>query len=187
MPKQITLVRHAKVLIEDKQRIKASQMPNWIDAYNHAFVDSTLPSMEMVEQLRLADVVLASSLSRTHDTLKLLDITPSKTLSLFDEAEIPKSSKIPMIKLYPKIWLVVLRMMMLLGIGKESESFLASKSRAKEAVKYLIKLTSIDEKVALMGYGGINWLIAKALEKEGWTCVKNTKSSKNWGYRVYEK
>jgi len=182
----ITLIRHAKVLAKEDTKLYASEMPQWVEYYNTAPIDETLPKSEVIQHIKSANVVVASSLSRTHDSLALLGVEPSVRDSIFDEVEVPEG-KIPYIKLYPRQWLVILRLMMFVGIGKRSSSLKASKSRAVQAANELIVLTQSNENVALMGHGGMNWLIAKALEKEGWNCVEDGHSSKNWGYKVYEK
>ena len=53
-----------------------------------------------------------------------------------------------------------------------------------DTADYLITLAKTKQSVALMGHGGMNWLISKALEKEGWVCVDDAHSRKNWGYIV---
>jgi len=181
----ITLIRHAKVLAKEDERLYASQLPKWIEHYNMAPIDKSLPKDGVIDQIRSSDVVVVSSLSRTHDSLALLGIKPSVIDSVFDEAEVPFGN-IPYIKLYPRQWLVVLRLMMLVGIGKGSSSLKASKARASRAAKELILLAKKKQSVALMGHGGMNWLISKELEKLGWVCVEDVDSSRNWGYRVYK-
>ena len=152
-------------------------------AYDTAPIEETLPQSAVVHQIKSANVVAASSLSRTHDSLALLGIEPNVSDSVFNEAEVPLG-KIPYIKLYPHQWLVVLRLMMFVSMGKGSSSLKASKSRASQAADYLITLAKTKQSVALMGHGGMNWLISKALEKEGWVCVDDAHSRKNWGYIV---
>ena len=181
----ITLIRHAKVLAQEDTKLHASEVPEWVEHYNTAPVEETLPKDTVIQQIKRANIVVASSLSRTHDSLALLGVEPSMRDSVFDEAEVPLG-KIPYIKLYPRQWLVVLRLMMLVGMGKGSSSLKASKSRAVKAENDLIALAQTKQSVALMGHGGMNWLIAKALEKEGWSCVEDGHSSKNWGYKVYK-
>jgi broad specificity phosphatase PhoE len=181
----ITLIRHAKVLATEDKKLYASEVPKWVKHYNEAPIEETLPKDAVIRQIKRANVVVASSLSRTYDSLALLGVEPSVRDSVFDEAEVP-FGKIPYIKLYPRQWLVVLRLMMLVGMGKGSSSFKASKSRAVKAENDLITLAQSKQNIALMGHGGMNWLIAKVLEKEGWSCVEDVYSSKNWGYKVYE-
>jgi len=182
----ITLIRHAKVLATEDKKLYASEVPKWVEHYNIAPIEETLPEDTVIQQIKRTNVVVVSSLSRTHDSLALLGAEPSIRDSVFDEAEVPLG-KIPYIKLYPRQWLVVLRLMMLVGMGKGSSRLKASKSRAVKAANDLIALAQSKQSVALMGHGGMNWLIAKALEKEGWACVEDAYISKNWGYKIYEK
>lgn len=77
--------------------------------------------------------------------------------------------------------------MMLLHIGKNSTVFKESKTRAKEASEHLVYLSNTYGNIALMGHGGMNWLISKELERLGWTCAEDAQSSKNLGYKVYTK
>jgi len=182
----ITLIRHAKVLAKEDKKLHAFEVQQWVEHYNTAPIVETLPQSAVIQQIKHANVVVASSLSRTHDSLALVGVKPSVKDSVFDEAEVPPG-KIPCIKLYPRQWLVVLRLMMLVGMGKKSSSLKASKSRASKAANDLIVLAQTKHSVVLMGHGGMNWLIAKALEKEGWDCAEDAHSSKNWGYKVYEK
>lgn len=183
---QITLIRHAKVLIENKRKIPASQMKAWVEEYNHAPIDKMLPSKEIISLIKNADIVLASSLSRTNDSLDVIGINPQEKNSLFDELDLPTAEG-TFLKLHTKTWLVILRLMMLLGFGKNSLVFKESKNRAKKASEYLVALANTHESVTLIGHGGMNWLMGRVLEKTGWICVEDVKSAKNWGYKIYTK
>lgn len=184
MVKQIILIRHAKVLIDNKNKLKASQMRAWVDEYNHAPIDNTLPTQELITQIKSADILLASSLPRTRDSLAVIGVCAHEENALFDEAEIPEA-KGNFLRLHPKHWLVILRLMMLVGIGKKSQSFKASKHRAKEAAGYLHTLSTQHENVVLMGHGGMNWLMGKALESLGWNLREKHGANANWSYKVY--
>jgi len=181
----ITLIRHAKVLADESQKMYASQVPKWVEHYNHAPIANTLPNSSVVRQIKEAKLIVASRLSRTSDSLKLLGIKPHITDSLFNEAEVPFVN-IPYIKLSPRHWLIVLRLMMFVGIGGSSSTLKASKARASEATKLLIKFAKEHKSVALMGHGGMNWLISKELEKSGWCLIENNNSNRNWGYKIYK-
>ncbi len=183
---QITLIRHARVLLDNTQKITASQMNAWVEAYNYAPIDITLPSKEVVSHIKCADMVLASTLSRTSDSLAVTEVEPTEKNSLFDEIDLPQA-KGTWLKLSSKTWLVLLRLMMLSGFGKKSKVYTEAKQRAKRASEYLMNLANTHESVALMGHGGFNYLLDKELKKLGFRCVEKNNSSKNWGYRVYEK
>jgi len=182
---QIILIRHAKVLLDNTQKITASQMNIWVEAYNHAPIDIILPSKEVIRHIKEADVVLASSHSRAADSLAVIGVEPTEKNSLFDEIDLPEA-KGTWLKLSSKTWLVLLRLVMLLGFGKKSKVYTKAKQRSKRASEYLVALSNKDESVALMGHGGMHWLVGKELERLGWKCVKQGGGSKNWSYKVYE-
>jgi len=181
---KIILIRHAKVLLDNTQKISSSQMNTWVEAYNHAPIDTTLPSKEVIHYIKGADVVLASSLSRTFDSLSVIEVEPTEKNSLFDEIDLPQA-KGTWLKLSSKTWLLLLRLMMLAGFGKKSKVYTEAKQRAKRASEYLIHLANTHESVALMGHGGMHWLVSKELERRGWECVEQSGGSKNWGFKVY--
>jgi len=159
-------------------------MNTWVEAYNHAPIDTTLPSKEVIRHIKEANILLASSLSRTSDSLAVIDVAPTEKNILFDEIALPEV-KGTWLKLSAKTWLVLLRLMMLAGFGKKSKVYTEAKQRAKEASEYLIHLANKHERVALMGHGGMHWLVGKELQRLGWKCVKQGGGSKNWGYKVY--
>ncbi len=182
--KQITLIRHAKVDIDNNTKITASQMQEWVKNYNQASIDNTLPTKEIITQIKKANYITASTLPRTTDSLKLISITPDEISHLFDEADIPDTN-IGFVKLRPKNWLIFLRILMLLGVGKDDKSFVKTKQRAKEASKKLIDLAKLHKNVVHMGHGGLNYLIKKELLSNGWELVRKNGGNDNWGYQVF--
>ncbi len=182
---QIVLIRHAKVLLSNTQKITASQMNAWIGAYNNASIDTTPPSKEVIHYIRSANIVLASNLSRTTDSLAVIGVEPTEKNSLFNEIDLP-DAKGTWLKLSSKTWLILLRLMMLSGFLKKSKMYREAKERAKKASEYLIALGNQYKNIALMGHGGMHWLVSKELERFGWECVEQGGGSKNWGYKVYQ-
>ena len=160
-------------------------MKAWVEEYNHAPIDKTKPNQEVIALVKNADVVLASSLSRASDSLDLIDVVPTEKNSLFDEIDLPSTNG-TFLKLHTKTWLIILRFLMLSGFGKKSKVYKESKLRAIRASDYLIELAKKHKSIALMGHGGMNWLLGKALVKLGWECVEQGGGSKNWGYKVYD-
>ena len=184
---QLILIRHAKVLMPEEKKICADEMAAWVEAYDRAEIDRTAQlDHTLIEQLKETGVIVASALPRTKASLEMIGITPSECHPLFNEAEIPEV-KGRLLKLYPKSWLRLLRVMMLLKVGKKGHMLSAVKRRAEEACLYLEALIEQYGSVALMGHGGMNWIMGKILEKRGWVCVNEKNSSRNWGYKVYEK
>ena len=184
--KQIIFIRHAKVDIDNSQKIDSVSLKNWVEAYDTANIHAdSLPSEETIAMSKNADVVLTSLLKRAIDSAQVLDVAVYENNAIFNEALIPEV-KIPFFKLKPKTWLVILRVMLLFGVGKKDTSLQASKQQAKDASKRLLELTNEHDSVVLVGHGGMNWLIRKEFLKEGWSLESNA-SNKNWGMTVLKR
>ena len=184
--KQITLIRHAKVDIDNSKKINSLLLKTWIDAYDTAPIHTeSLPSKETVALVQNANVVLTSTLRRAIDSAKVLGVEVDEKNELFNEADIPEVN-MPYVKLKPKSWLVILRLMLLFGLGKKDASLKASKKQAMLAVEHLLSLSEEHENIVLVGHGGMNWLIGKALVKKGWE-LEGKMSHENWGATILKK
>lgn len=184
--KQITLIRHAKVNIDNAKKINAYALQKWVKEYDVAPIhNKSLPSDATITLAKSADVVLTSSLKRAIDSASVLGLEVHEKNELFNEAAIPEVS-IPYLKLKPKVWLVILRVLLILGLGKKNNSLKASKAQAKQAAQRLIAMSKEYKHVVLIGHGGMNWLMAKALLKEGWV-LEGKGSYENWGVSVFRK
>ncbi len=183
--KQIILIRHAKVDIDNIQKISSLSMKNWVKAYDMADICSeSKPTQKTIDVVKNTDVIVTSSLKRAIDSLNSLGADIYESSAIFNEASIP-DVHIPFLKFKPKTWLVILRVFLLFGVGKKDASLKASKLQAKEAVKRLLELADAHENVVLVGHGGMNWLIRKVLMKEGWILEPDASSS-NWGLTVFK-
>ena len=184
--KQIILIRHAKVDIANNEKIDSASLKHWVEAYDTAYIHiDSLPSKETIDAAKNADVMLTSVLSRAVDSAKVLGVDIFESNVVFNEAKIPDVN-IPFLKLKPKTWLVVLRVLLLFGLGKKDTSLQASKQQAKNASKRLHELSMKYDSIVLIGHGGMNWLIRKALLKEGWNLGPKA-SNKNWGMTVLKR
>ncbi|MBA1419943.1 MAG: hypothetical protein FAF03_03535 [Epsilonproteobacteria bacterium] len=184
--KQIILIRHAKVDIDNAKKIDSLSLQKWVDEYDTAsIVHENMPSTETIAFAQKVDVVVSSTLRRAIDSAKILGVEVDEQNKLFNEAIIPKVN-IPYVKLKPKSWLVILRLMLLLGLGKKETSLKASKAQAKKAAIRLEELSQGYDDVLLVGHAGMNWMIGKELGKEGW--VLDTKTGHgNWGMSLFTK
>ena len=183
--KQITLIRHAKVDIDNTQRIGSLFLSQWVEEYDVAPIyKESLPPKETVALVQNANVVVTSMLSRAIDSAKVLGVEVDEKNELFNEANIP-TVNIPFLKLKPKSWLVILRLLLLFGLGKKDTSLKASKNQAKKAANRLLELSAEHGHVVLVGHGGMNWLIRQELVKEGWK-IEDKGSHSNWGMTILQ-
>jgi len=184
MSKTIILLRHGKVDMDTEVRIDSLALQAWVEEYDKASLSKeSLPSQESIEAVHSAKYVFSSALKRANESAKLLKIQVNESNVLFNEADIP-AVKVPFLKLRPKVWLIILRFLLLFRLGKMNDSFQLSQKRAKKAAESLTKQAEVSERVALIGHGGMNWLISKELLKRGWKPL-GAASHKNWGLSVY--
>ena len=180
---KITLIRHGKVDIDNSRRIGASSLPEWVNAYDTAPIHpDSIPLQKTADDVQEADFVMTSSLRRAIDSANILGVKIDEQNALFNEAAVPHAN-IPFLKLKPKSWLVILRLMSLAGFGKKDASLKASKAQAKEAAERLRELSLEYDHIVLVGHGGMNWLIRQVLVKEGWI-LESKESHENWGVTV---
>ena len=183
--KQIILIRHARVDIDNSKKIDSLALQKWIELYDSApIARESLPSKETKDLVQKADIVVTSTLQRAKDSAMVLGVKIYSQNALFNEAFIPQIA-LPYLKLKPKSWLLILRLMLLFGFGKKETSLKASKLQAKKAATELEILTKEHNKVVLVGHGGMNWLIQNVLKKRGWKLRKKVSHS-NWGVTILE-
>ena len=181
--KKITLIRHAKVKMDNKTKIDATALPKWIYDYDHAFLDEeSLAPKETIKAVENADFVLTSKLQRTIDTAYLLGLEINEQNELFDEATVP-TINIPFLKFRPVTWLTLIRIFLLFELTKKRSRIKESRDDAKKATEHLVTLTSKYDNIVVVGHAGKNWLIRKELLKMG--CRLEVKpSNRNWGVTV---
>lgn len=183
MLKQIILIRHGKVNMENSRKINALDLHKWVKEYDAApLCVESVPNLTQKALVQEANVCVTSTLSRAIDSAKLLELNICESNMLFNEAQIPHVN-IPFLHLKPKSWLIILRVLLIFGLGKKDDSLKKSKNKAIEASKILTNLANKHASVVLVGHGGMNWLIRKVLMKEGWN-LKTKPSNTNWGMTI---
>ena len=76
-------------------------------------------------------------------------------------------------------WVYLCRVLWMLGLKGQFESFTIAKKRAELAADELITLATKKDKVIVFSHGYINFYIRKSLVKKGWKLTE--KSSDYWG------
>ena len=181
--KKITLIRHAKVKIDNDTRIDATALPQWIYDYDHATLDEdSLAPKETINAVKNADFVLTSKLQRTIDTAHLLGLEIDEKNELFNEATVP-AINIPFFKFRPVTWLTLIRIFLLFELTRKKSRIKESREEAKKASEHLFTLSSKYDNIVVIGHAAKNWLIRKELLKKGWR-LEGKPSNKNWGITV---
>ena len=181
--KKITLIRHAKVKIDNETKIDATALPQWIYNYDHASLDEeSLAPQETIEAIKNADVVLTSQLRRTIDTAHLLDLEIDEQNELFNEASVPAIT-IPFFKFKAKTWLIIIRIFLFIELSRKRSRIKEAREEAKKASEHLFLFASKYDNIVVVGHGAKNWLIRKELLKKGWR-LEGKPSNRNWGVTV---
>jgi broad specificity phosphatase PhoE len=182
---KIILLRHGAVDIENYKNISANQFGKWITEYNNSDIKAEFPSKNEIKNLlNKTDILVCSNLKRSIQSIEIFDKIPFETNDIFNEAQLPFSNG-NLLKLNPKIWLIIFRLLWFFGYSQNSESFKEAKQRAKSATEKLVELSKQNKTIILVGHGIINKLIQKELILQQWVESKKLQS-KNWCYGVFE-
>jgi broad specificity phosphatase PhoE len=182
---QITLVRHAKVLINSNKKVDITGFREWLKNYDIAPIDTTLPKNEVVNIIKNSNYIATSSLKRAKESLKIIGFKANEESAIFKELEVV-TPNIKLIKLSPKNWLILFRILMIFGLKDKQISLKNAKSRAKKASNHLIQLAHKHNNITLLAHGAINHLIAKELEKEGFKLINKIGKHSNWSCKIYK-
>lgn len=173
---QITLVRHGKPTGAVNPKLTASGFAKWVRHYKLSKVDiSSLPPKPLIDSLK-SHYIISSNLPRTIDSAYLCaNKAPDLILTQITEMDIPRYKYPLILKAYT--WLIMSRILWVLGFNRKVESFKAAKVRAKTSANTLYALAIQHENLAVFGHGMINRYIAKELKKQGW---KSTSQGKGY-------
>ncbi|WP_312269695.1 histidine phosphatase family protein [Pseudescherichia sp.] len=175
---EITLVRHGKPDLKKSGSVSAAGMREWVLAYDASRISGS-PAPTVNAACQNSKLIVSSPLPRAISSLETLGVKPDFILNELSEAPLPIFN-VPTIKLSPSLWLVLFRLFWLVGASSNSESCSDAKERAKSVADRLAALAHEHNRVFSMGHGIMNKLIAKELERAGWTKVTDGESG-YWG------
>lgn len=182
---QIVLVRHGKPQ-RNNAKIRASQMQDWVQQYNSAALASeTNPPAALMEIARHSEFIISSDLKRSRQSAQMLGDTVDQGHAIYREIDLPHL-RFPSPRLSPATWVAVFRLLWLLGVSLQCESFRGAKKRAQFAANQLEQAAQQHHTVILVGHGLFNRFIAKALVKQNWHGTSHS-GSRYWDYVVLKK
>jgi len=184
---KIILLRHGKPKTPPIFNMTALEFSKWVEQYDlSGLCPSSQPETNTVFVANSCNAVVCSELPRSIESSSVLGIkTITLTSRKFNEAGLP-ITEYGHLKLSPRIWVIILRVLWLLGYTKKSESYKDAKIRATESVKTLTALAKTHSSVLFVGHGVYNRLLAKELISLGWVGPKSP-GSKHWSFGVYKK
>ncbi len=181
---KIVLVRHGEPALFIERRISGSEILSFLQKYNDAPLKSdSLPSSRLLYLAQNATVI-CSNLKRSTASAKKCGVQPHISDVLFAES-IPPHFQNGMFRLYPRQWLLLSRVMWMVGFSLNGESFLRVKKRAQKAADMLISEAARKD-VVLFGHGLFNIMIAAQLRKKGFYGPK-VPARNFWEYGVYRR
>lgn len=184
--KKITFIRHAKVDLDISTPVTAKMLKSWEDEYNCAPIMQDIPQDEALYlAFDEADHILSSTLKRTQDSIVILGSSVDESNALFNEAQIPTLHG-HFVKLKPTSWLILFRLLSLVGFGRWAVTFKETKAQAKEASRVLVERSKEHDNIILVGHGVMNWLIRKELLALEWQS-EGKDAHGNWGMTVLSK
>lgn len=183
---KIVLARHGKSKIEDYKKTSPRGFGDWIRHYDNTGIDTThAPTEKIIFEAKQTEFVVCSNLKRSLESASLIGIeVVDLECSGFREAGMPYGNW-NILRMTPKAWSVIFRVMWLLGYSSNTESFKEAKTRSKECAKKLMALAERHSSVLLVGHGIMNRLIAKELISLGWQGPPSP-GKKYWEFGVYE-
>lgn len=166
---KLTLARHGQPIAPANDKIFASEMEMWIDAYNQAPMHmDTEPSAALMEVVSCANMVVCSDTRRSIESARILGaVSPPDVNAVYREADLPYGD-VPLVKLKASQWAILFRLFWLLGYSNGSESFLKFRARATIAAGQLEQLVEEYESVVFIGHAILNFQISKYLKGRGW-------------------
>lgn len=164
MNRAIILIRHGRPDLPHK----APPLPEYLDTYDQATIDMSLPPPEALLALtRFIDVWFCSPLPRARHSLEMVSPHARPLFDdLFKEAPLPRRPKPTFVPL--PIWLAYLRGRWMQGRIAASEPIEECLARSQKAVDTMLSSIPDDTEGALMGHGFFNHLLAQALMDRGW-------------------
>ena len=179
---KIILVRHGEPDVTIGEKISGAEIPSFLKRYNEAPLKlNSMPSSKLLF-LSANATVIYSDLKRSYCSAQRCGVSPEIEDALFSES-IPPHFQNDFLRLKPKTWLLLSRVLWLIGFSLHGESYKEAKKRAKRAADILFHEAKKRD-VLLFGHGLFNILIAGELRKRGYKGPK-VPARNFWDYGVY--
>jgi broad specificity phosphatase PhoE len=166
---QIILVRHARPTYDTSSKVRGTELRKATAAYDASGIEAAVSALPTPHR---PVVLVTSDLRRSVESAKAFfpRLEVSMTDALYREAGLP--SQFPLLsrrlRLRFSSFVVAMRVLWILGLKSDVETFRQARQRAEQAADKLIELASPATCVILVGHGFLNRLIGRALRKKGW-------------------
>ncbi|MGJ8559017.1 MAG: histidine phosphatase family protein [Litorimonas sp.] len=179
----IILVRHGKPALSRKVRLTWREFRDWWIRYDEGGIKpGQTPPKKVVQWAQDADIILSSPLRRAVESVELAaGRAPDMTLPGLVEAALP-SPPLGLLKLRPKSWGTVARILWYMGYSDGMESHAEARARADAVCVQLEDCASAGRTVYVSGHGWFNRMIKGSLMARGWRC-KSQNGDLHWSRR----
>lgn len=183
---RIVLLRHGEPDVPSPGKLKASEIPRWIELYNAAGLKiGHRPSREAIEIANDCNAIVCSDLPRSVESARALGVKKVNHIeSVFREMALPYA-RFPSPRLSPYMWLVLFRALWFLGYSANGESLHEARLRASNGANRLTAIAEHSGSVLLVGHGITNRFIATELLSSGWKGPGDP-GKRYWEYGVYQ-
>ncbi len=183
----IVLARHGEPALSRKIKLDARAYDRWWAAYEAGGIlpGQTAPE-ELLEDARRADVIFCSTRRRAIETAQA--VAPARTFTvdaMFVEAPLPAPRTPAVVRLGPKAWGVIARLLWYLGHSRGQESRRAAWARARTVAERLITEAEAGREVLVVAHGFFNGMVGVELTRRGWRCVRD-RGFRYWSARRFE-
>lgn len=179
----IILVRHGKPALSRKVRLTWREFRDWWIRYDEGGIKpGQTPPKKVAQWAQDADLILSSPLRRAVESAELAaGRAPDMTLPGLVEAALP-SPPLGALKLRPKSWGTVARILWYVGYSDGMESHSEARARAAAVSVQLEDCASDGRTVYVSGHGWFNRMIKGSLMARGWRC-KSQNGDLHWSRR----
>lgn len=184
---KISLIRHGRPAADFSTRIRAADFPAWLDAYEAAGIDPSLPPpRHLTDALAGCGLALTSPARRAVESAELLRL-PVETVVTPAAAEIPLPIHLRWpTALRPGTLVVTARILWLLRLARVREDRPQATDRTRRLARELGQRARERNHLVLVGHGYTNIYLGKALKAEGWRAATRPVHG-YWSCTHYEK
>lgn len=183
---QISFIRYGHLDMQN-ETMTITEFQTWMEAYGSIdIMKGDMISRETIEVVRAAKLVVSSDSKQAVQSAVTLTESLSFIQSpLFREAVVPSYFPVPSwLKCRYNTWVLLGRVLWVMGYSKGVESYGEAKLRAKQAADTLVGYVTVFQRIVLVGHGYFNMLIGLELRARGWNGLPTFKV-KPWECTVY--
>ena len=182
----IVLARHGEPALSRKIKLDARAYDRWWAAYEAGgILPGQTPPAALLAAARQADVMFSSTRLRAVQTARALERAFSED-AIFVEAPLPAPRTPGFLRLGPKAWGVITRLLWYLGHSGGQESRSAAWARARVVADRLEAEAGGGREVLVIAHGFFNGMVGVELTRRGWRCVRD-QGFRYWSTRRFER